>query len=360
MFNMSARTSNAGRCGVLLGRRSDSGRGGFTLIELLVVIAIISLLVSILLPSINKAKDLAKAAVCAANIKTAATSIFVVEQELNALPPSYVYPRDDGSWDTGAGGQDDSKPKGYLHWSYLAMGQVSSSAFRCPAIEHGGPPRTNPGGNKDDWEPNQVDDRGNSMSSPPNDYQDQQPARMAFTANAIMLPRNKFTNDYSGGKRVNQLVPSDWILEPGAEIMLSEWNNNWTTVGKGSGSSFLSKSHRPVMPFLTQSGDVYNLHDKVNELQHMSKSDLGSYSWLLRQNNLIESENQLNCIGRHHPGQEMHKGEDYGGKTSFAYADGHVEQKHIFETIEKEEWGQKFYSLTGSCTTVRHNPENDK
>lgn len=60
---------------------------GFTLIELLVVIAIIAMLVSILLPSLVAAKDLAKEAVCETNHHSLITAIHLYSLQYKEFLP---------------------------------------------------------------------------------------------------------------------------------------------------------------------------------------------------------------------------------------------------------------------------------
>lgn len=71
-------------------RKKQSVRG-FTLIELLVVVAIIALLMAILLPSLGRARDQAKSAACASNLKQIATGMYLYATEYdNFVVPYYT------------------------------------------------------------------------------------------------------------------------------------------------------------------------------------------------------------------------------------------------------------------------------
>ncbi len=72
--------------------QASRGRG-FTLIELLVVVAIIALLISILLPSLQQAKEKARMAKCAANLHSLGQARLMCDMEFKGFGPTW----DDGS-----------------------------------------------------------------------------------------------------------------------------------------------------------------------------------------------------------------------------------------------------------------------
>ncbi|MFW6061801.1 MAG: type II secretion system protein, partial [Planctomycetota bacterium] len=124
-------------------------RRAFTLIELLVVIAIIALLVSILLPSLQRAKELANRTVCQTNQSAIVKGMHMYTSENDGFLPSpnfdnghtsdergagwlYHTRTDDGSYDDIDGMSDeelqDAMEAGSL-WTYVGDAEM----YRCPA-----------------------------------------------------------------------------------------------------------------------------------------------------------------------------------------------------------------------------------
>jgi prepilin-type N-terminal cleavage/methylation domain-containing protein/prepilin-type processing-associated H-X9-DG protein len=103
-------------------------RKSFTLIELLVVVAIIAVLVALLLPALNRARDSAKAATCLANLHQVGVGMAYYKGDFNEYNPPLVKKSSYmGDWYS-----EDVWPPAGRWFNYLEPYTKTYVVFNCP------------------------------------------------------------------------------------------------------------------------------------------------------------------------------------------------------------------------------------
>lgn len=106
-----------------------SRQRGFTLVELLVVIAIIGILIALLLPAVQAAREAARRTQCKNNLKQISLALHNYADSLRVFPPSSTSPMGAGAWNYPGSGPSD--PSVHLHsfasllLPYLEQGNVA-------------------------------------------------------------------------------------------------------------------------------------------------------------------------------------------------------------------------------------------
>ncbi|HVP11415.1 MAG TPA: type II secretion system protein [Phycisphaerae bacterium] len=316
-------------------------RQGFTLVELLIVISIMALLASILLPSLSKAREMAKSSSCLSNLRNVGMSIAMYASEQKYYPTSYSYV--DG----------DSSAGGYLHWT----GVITPGDYEGPMIPVAGVskypktanqyicPSHEPGG----WAPSNFTTA--RIPNPPTGQvpqdatrDDKQAPRLSYVANEAIMPRKKFSQAHDiatpPGTSNLRLVSGDDIESPMNIILLAEFSNSPNCIwGSSSSGGTAYKSHRPTNGVKLDGGGVFDgeAYQKGTKIRKLTYEEAqAAITAVLADPGAALTSHHISYVN---PATHL-------TYSNYAYADGHAAKATLKETLDAGNymWGRKLYS----------------
>ena len=247
----------------------------------------------------------------------------------------------------------DKQTGGVIHWSYLLFPanpipsdltqspppdpttwKMQFDLFRCPEAVNGGLPPQSP--TVDNLDPGQTVEGPGTV--------DYQAPRLAYTANAAIMPNNKFTVGFQSTLNPFHFVKFGQIRNSSNTILMTEFTDVPSVVSDKSRFTGqpASKSNRPVNGFVIDGQTNPNIETFAagTAFHPATPADLSKTKPVDAASGSTNSKTRLDWVGRLHG-----SGDWFHHRTNFLFVDGHVETKLLEETLSPFQWGQRFYSL---------------